>query len=819
MERIYVGKTCPYCKTPFKQEDVVVFCNTCSMPHHLACWQANEGCSTYGCSGLIDTIINQENANKMTAPSSAQNGPSAGVPKPSGQTGKFETIFEITDGKVQEDVPVLIEKISLIKDISDASIFARCSFRSLTDEPIKALLLDIKATDVWGNSTEGVEGFQLLDLKTKKEAVFGQTTPIPIPNKNVREIDVIIRKILYEDRRMVECNEASSAVPMQPALLSVLGSKDAVEHFAELTTKSAKLVPVVGEKIWRCTCGATNNAGEDICYSCKSSLAQLQDKYNPEKIIAETNAIVEERRRKEEEIRLAREREQREAEERLRKAQEEKERQEREEKEAKKAKRKKTIKGIAFATLGLILLAGAIYGSVFHLIPYIRYSVAGSNVEKQKFDSAYNTYIALGDYRDSADKAIETLYAKAVYLEEQEQFADAAVEYEKIPDYQDSGERAVYCRNEANYRDAKSKYEAEEYDEALTLFAGLGDYADSEDWVKKIKYAKASELFANKDYAMAADLFEELGNYEDSKDRMKESIYQMAETAYANKDYKTAYEGYRTFGFGYKDAADKAKDAKYLYADECLTAKKYKEALDLFKDLKDYKDGLDKFNEATYAYAKECLDAKKYEIAKAYFGQVKGYEDADTLFKEASYYMGVACINSKDYKLAVNYFEDAEDYSDAKTKVNEAKYSYVQAHMNNTDRTTYSYLQDLKSAGYSDAKDIYNDLYAWKASIIINSSRDGTYSSSKLSKYDTWYCHIELSGGPPGESTTLKAVGYFPNGGTATNKWEGQSWYRGESGTCWYYYSNPAYGSTGTFTIKVYDGNGNMIGSESVRIY
>ncbi len=811
MKYIYVGKTCPYCKTPFKQEDVVVFCNTCSMPHHLACWQANEGCTTYGCSGLIDTIINQENANKMTAQSSAGNGLSTIVSKPSVQTGKFETIFEITAGKIQEDVPVLIEKISLIKDIGNTSLFARCSFRSLTDEPIKALLLDIKAMDAWGNSVEGVEGFQLLDLKTKREAVFGQTIPIPILNKNVREIDVIIRKVLYENRRMVECNEASTAVPMQPTLLSVLGSKDAVEHFAELTTKSAKLVPVVGGKIWRCTCGATNNVGEDICYSCKSSLAQLQDKYNPEKIIAETTTIVEERRRKEEEIRLAREKEQREAVERLRKAQEEKERQEHEKKEAKKAKKKKVIKGIVFTILGLILLTGAIYGSVFHLIPYIRYSVAGSNVEKQKFDSAYNTYIALGDYRDSAEKAIETLYAKAIFLEGQEQFADAAVEYEKIPDYQDSKERAVYCRNEANYRDAKLKYDAKEYDEALTLFRGLGDYSDSRFWVKKTKYAKASDLFANGDYAMAADLFKELRNYEDSKERMNESTYQMAEVAYEDKDYKTAYEAYEMLGSSYKDAEDKAKDARYLYADECLAAGKYKEASDLFIVLKDYKDGQDKFNEATYAYAKECLHAKKYEDARTYFARIKGYEDSDTLWKEASYYAGLACINSKDYKMAVKYFEDAEDYSDAKIKINEAKYEYVQAHMDNTDRTTYSYLKDLKFAGYSDASAIYKDLYKWSATVKIN---NGASSVKYNARTDVV---IIFSGGEPGETKEVRCVITYPNGDVEYGDWEEIS--RGYELSIWWTSGcMESLYKDSTLKIKVVDKVGNTLGSSSITV-
>ena len=819
MENIYVGKTCPYCKTSFKRDDTIVVCNSCFMPHHLACWQANEGCTTYGCTGLIDTIINQENAAKQTIPSNPpkaeqQNNSS----KSSGGPGKFEAIFESTEGKLQTNVPVLIEKTSLIKNTADDSIYARCTFRSLTDKPIKALLLDIVATDAWGNAAEGVEGFQLLDLKTKREAEFGQTTPIPIPNKNVRSIDVVIKKILYEDRSMEDCDGSYTTVPMQTSLLTTLGMKEAVEKYAERTTKAAKFVPVAGQQEWRCTCGATNAIGEDICYSCQSSLSAQQAAYQPEQIIEETKAFLEEKRRKEEEIRLAREKEQREAEERLRKAQEEKERQEREEKEAKKAKKKKRIKRVIFSILAVILLAGAVYGTGWHLIPLIRYNMAASNVEKLEFDSAYNTYVALKDYKDSADKATETLYKKAAYLEGQEQFVEAAVEYEKIPTYQDSKTKATNCRNEANYRDAKAKFEAKDYDGAITVFTALGDYSDSKDWIPKAKYNKASDLFDAKEYAKAVDLFKELGSYEDSKDRMNESKYQMAEVLYADKDYQTAYKTYEELGSSYKDAKDKAKDAKYLYACECLTAKKYKDAANLFYFLRDYKEGQDKFNESTYAYAKECYDSKKYEDARIYFAKVKGYEDSDNLWEDASYNVGIACINSKDYKKAVTFLSEVSGYSDAKTKINEAKYAYVKAHKNNTDSTTYSYLKDLKAAGYSDSKTIYNDLYAWKVSVVTNTSETNeTSNNSSISKYSTVYVHIKLTGGPPNEGVKLKYTYKWPGGSTKSDSWD---WEMYSGDTTWFgtWLNDPWYGSSGTFSYSISTSDGTKLTSGTIKI-
>lgn len=49
----YIGKICPYCKTPFQEGDDIVVCSSCDMPHHKDCWVENQGCTTFGCIGTI----------------------------------------------------------------------------------------------------------------------------------------------------------------------------------------------------------------------------------------------------------------------------------------------------------------------------------------------------------------------------------------------------------------------------------------------------------------------------------------------------------------------------------------------------------------------------------------------------------------------------------------------------------------------------------------------------------------------------------------------------------------------------------------------
>jgi len=49
----YVGKICPYCRFPIKPGEEIVVCPACKVPHHAECWQENNGCTTYGCTGTV----------------------------------------------------------------------------------------------------------------------------------------------------------------------------------------------------------------------------------------------------------------------------------------------------------------------------------------------------------------------------------------------------------------------------------------------------------------------------------------------------------------------------------------------------------------------------------------------------------------------------------------------------------------------------------------------------------------------------------------------------------------------------------------------
>ncbi len=45
----YIGKICPFCRAEIREGEPVKVCPSCGIPHHMACWIENKGCTTFGC--------------------------------------------------------------------------------------------------------------------------------------------------------------------------------------------------------------------------------------------------------------------------------------------------------------------------------------------------------------------------------------------------------------------------------------------------------------------------------------------------------------------------------------------------------------------------------------------------------------------------------------------------------------------------------------------------------------------------------------------------------------------------------------------------
>ena len=779
----YIGKICPYCKTLFTEKDSVVVCSVCELPHHLSCWQENNGCTTFGCTGIISEIFNGNTSLPKTIPISQKekNIPQMNDALPQ---KRFETLFENEPDTIQSNIPILIEKESLIIDHRNNQLMARFIFRSLTEQSISAMLIDVLCSDVWGKETSSVIDFQLLDIKTKRDSTFGQTIPVPIPDLSTRAIQVVIKKVMFDDRSIVDAGTEMSKLPKQVTLEDYFGSTELAQEYVRESNTHAKYAVSQGKDYWRCACGAINKNTDHVCYLCKGELSHFQSLLNTEMIEENLRSFNEEQARKAAQLQAEREEQMRQAEERLRLAEEEKERQKAEAVKKKAKKRKIAI----FSVFGVLLTGFLVYATGWHLIPLIRYNMACQALENHSFDEAYSTFVDLGTFKKSDRKAVKTLYQKGLYLMNTGAYLDAAAEFDKIPDYQDSKEQAINCRNE----DA---------------------------------YIKASKLFEDGKYQEASEAFTKLSTYKDSSQRAEESVFCLADSYLKAKKYHDAYETFRKVKSAYKDAnalKEKINESSYAYAKELFDNKKYQEAVTVYENISSYKDSQDKLKESRYQYALELRSAKSWKEASDLFAKIKGYKKSDSYYQETYYNYGSDLIKSREYTKAISVFKSLNDYKESKSKINEAKYGYVTSHKSSSDYSTYDYLKDLIAVGYKDSQSIYNDLYQWKiTNVYFNKSKSSTLKSSAINKYSPVYCHFTLSGGPPDGETTVYYYITFPDGDQKSSSMDDKMWDGCKGGFYWEngIYDNALYGVGGKLSVSFYDENSNYIGSGSVDLY
>jgi tetratricopeptide (TPR) repeat protein len=273
-------------------------------------------------------------------------------------------------------------------------------------------------------------------------------------------------------------------------------------------------------------------------------------------------------------------------------------------------------------------------------------------------------------------------------------------------------------------------------------------------------------------------------------------------------------------------------NVNYNKAMTALNNNQFDEAYELFDKLDGFKDSYDMLDEVQYQKGLYLYNQGKWQesidILSEFSYYDDRYDDAEDIIDKArdkmtdeTYQKALEYEKNGNRSQAIELYETIDSYKDSEERINALKYAYVLENKNNTNSTTYEYLKDLKYDNYKNSKEIYNSLYAWKVSIVVNTSaNDDTTNRTSISRSSPIYFHIKLSGGPPSGSTRVRYSYELPNGRTGSGSHDGY-WNAGSSGTNYWedgLYQNPAYGETGNLKMEYRDSDGNVIGSVTVRI-
>ena len=446
-----------------------------------------------------------------------------------------------------------------------------------------------------------------------------------------RDLEVQIQKAWFVDgtvwrKGSAPALEYAAAPALQGAQLQVM---------QELAGPDASYYPSDQGAVWVCVCGRANAAKDDECRRCRRDKHELFTKLNEaaiEKIIiTRQNALEEQQHRQREEARRAAQ-----------------------EKEA-AARRRRRIRRVLVTTLvTLLLLGGAFYGVYFHGIPYYRYYQANRALEGNQFDAAKEQFLALADYRDSAEMALECDYRAALSALNGGTYTSLRAAwsgFDALGDYRDS----QLCAQEARYVYAEKLLAAGSWEEAIALYEQVPSYADARMKRTQAEYDWAMSLMEKGDFAAAREKFLNLGDYQNAAVNAQECLYQPALAA-MESDPVQAAEYFSLLG-DYRDSALKLQAAYYAAGSRFYTKQDYDTAAEYFLLAGDYSDAYRRAAACLYTPAVNLMNSGDYQKAAEMLEKISGYQDSKKRLAQCYYRLGLALMEEKAYDGARGYFE------------------------------------------------------------------------------------------------------------------------------------------------------------------
>lgn len=169
------------------------------------------------------------------------------------------------------------------------------------------------------------------------------------------------------------------------------------------------------------------------------------------------------------------------------------------------------------APILLTLLAVGIIVSIFignqNYLQLKKYMDASNLINQKKFSEARAEFEALGDFKNSKNKIIESYYEEGKYLLGEREFDAAREAFTKAGEYKDSAKKI----KDVSMAEAKSLLKNEKFTEAANLYGKLGEHEESQKAL--FKYAKY--LIEHEDFDNAREVLKSIEGYEGADELLK----------------------------------------------------------------------------------------------------------------------------------------------------------------------------------------------------------------------------------------------------------------------------------------------------------
>ena len=180
-----------------------------------------------------------------------------------------------------QDCPVLLHSYALTKNNTNNSIFLQCKFENIADKPIKAMNIAVKCSDVSHQELANVDNFPYLDINVQPYTLFGDKTPVALPNNTTRNVRIIPLKVIFSDDTTWEntSERAYELAEYEQQPISSLGelADQYKRDLHKICTDSEKhnYLPANVNGFTVCGCGKVVLPDTQYCASCGVDFSKL----------------------------------------------------------------------------------------------------------------------------------------------------------------------------------------------------------------------------------------------------------------------------------------------------------------------------------------------------------------------------------------------------------------------------------------------------------------------------------------------------------------------------------------------------------------
>ncbi len=170
-------------------------------------------------------------------------------------------------------------------------------------------------------------------------------------------------------------------------------------------------------------------------------------------------------------------------------------------------RQKKTVRAIVASAIVVGIIAVAAYMIPNVIAPQIRLKSEYSEAEKQlangEYEKAYDSFDALGNYKDSSDKKLEVRYQQVEELIVSKKYDEASNMLDVFETNAKTNGHIAELREkilESKYNDALALYQNGDNTKAKAIFETISDYKDAETYICECDYMDICNAFENGRY-------------------------------------------------------------------------------------------------------------------------------------------------------------------------------------------------------------------------------------------------------------------------------------------------------------------------------